>query len=182
MSYVHVSYVKDLFTNIQKQWSWKLGYFLTNLQISRANNSMIFRIKIAKFSGSFIWTQKYREIFKYALMYIKIAHSKNENEDVRDSFSTVNMLHGGSKAFDYFKEIISLTKFHKGQRWKRSDHCLRLHWFSWSSVDALKNKKLRCRDFMQWIELCGQKDYYYLGQRKIRKNTSFYTGCIRLGK
>ena len=35
---------------------------------------------------------------------------------------------------------------------------------------------------MQWIELCGQKDYYYLGQRKIRKNTSFYTGCIRLGK
>ena len=32
------------------------------------------------------------------------------------------------------------------------------------------------------IRPCGEKDYYYLGQIKVRNNTSFYTRYVRSGK
>ena len=52
LKYVQVRYVKNLFTNIQKQQNIsKLAYFLENLQTSRANNSRILRVKDAKFFG-----------------------------------------------------------------------------------------------------------------------------------
>ena len=44
--------MSSLFTNIRiKRICSKLAYFLGNLQTSRANNSIILRIKSAKFSG-----------------------------------------------------------------------------------------------------------------------------------
>ena len=49
----------------------KLGYFLRNVQTSRANNSRVLRIKKWNFQGiGFISTQTYWTIFKSALVYL----------------------------------------------------------------------------------------------------------------
>ena len=51
----------------------KLAYFLRTIQASRANNSIIFRIKNAKFSGYCFYMDTIicREIFKSALVYLQ---------------------------------------------------------------------------------------------------------------
>ena len=52
MRYLHVRYVKGLFTNIQKQKNMLKGsLLLRNLQTSRPKNSKILRKKNAKASG-----------------------------------------------------------------------------------------------------------------------------------
>ena len=63
-----MKYVKRLFTNIQKQ----VNMLKISLQTSRTNNSRILSIKNAKDFQSivFIKTQRYREIFKSALVYL----------------------------------------------------------------------------------------------------------------
>ena len=50
---------------------YKLAYSLKNLQTSKVNNLRIHRIKSPKISDIvFIWTQTYREIFKFTLVYL----------------------------------------------------------------------------------------------------------------
>ena len=63
-----MKYVKRLFTNIQKQ----VNMLKISPQTSRTNNSRILSIKNAKDFQSivFIKTQRYREIFKSALVYL----------------------------------------------------------------------------------------------------------------
>ena len=59
----HVRYVKNLFTNIQKQQSKikSTSYLLRNLQTSRVNNSRILRVKKTKFSRYYFYMNKKKQ-------------------------------------------------------------------------------------------------------------------------
>ena len=69
---MHTRDAKSLFTNIQKkQYNMlKIKKFLRNLQTSRANNSIIPRIRNAKFSGYCFSMSTDSEIFESALAYL----------------------------------------------------------------------------------------------------------------
>ena len=117
LRYAPLICVKCLFTNIQKQQNTlKAAYFLRKIQTSRANNSRILRIQNAKFSYCFYMKQTYGEIFKSALVYLKLYLLK--------------IYETPTQVFSYEScEILKNTYFKWCLQMAASDHIKTVNWF-----------------------------------------------------